>query len=86
MFIRMKSFLNYFTSKMIVQLLCKCHNLCKYFVSQNTVIPRNDTFLYYETNQISIKRMRKFYEIFFLRIFLIYFSSISDELKLEIEE
>ena len=51
----MKSFLNYFTSKMIVQLLCKCHDLCKYFVSHSTVIPRNDTFLYYETNQISIK-------------------------------
>ena len=33
----------------------KCYNLLKftYFASQVTVIPQNDTFLYYKKNQIS---------------------------------
>ena len=32
----------------------KYRNLFKYFVSHITVIPRNDTFLYHRTNQISL--------------------------------
>ena len=36
--------------------------LFKYFVSHNTVIPQNDTFLYYRTNQIS--SVMVYYEIF----------------------
>ena len=55
----MKSFLNYFLSKMI--LLTILQNLFKYFVSHITVIHRKDTFLYYRKNQIS------FYEILFRR-------------------
>ena len=33
----------------------KCYNLLKftYFASQVTLIPQNDTFLYYKKNQIS---------------------------------
>ena len=50
----MKIFLNYFALKII--LLNFPQNvavyLFKYFVSQITVIPQNDTFLYYKKNQI----------------------------------
>ena len=36
----------------------KCHNLFKYFVLHIMVIPQNDTFLYYRTNQISFSGTR----------------------------
>ena len=50
------SFLNYFALKMI--LLNILQNVAIYlfqcFVLQITVIPRNDTLLYYKINQISL--------------------------------
>ena len=52
----MKSFLNYFVSKMILLNIYVnfAFFLLKYFVLHIIVIPRNETFLYYRTNQISL--------------------------------
>ena len=49
-----ENFLNYFASKMIWLNLLQnvALYLLKYFILHITLIPRNDTFLYYWTNQI----------------------------------
>ena len=47
-----------------VKYFSKCRNLFKYFVSQITVIPQNDIFLYYWTNQISIKLLTQYFYYF----------------------
>ena len=49
----MKSFLNYCASKMILLNILQnaAIGLYNFFVSKFTVIPRNDTFLCYSTNQ-----------------------------------
>ena len=53
----MKSFLNYFASKMILLNILQNATIYffKYFVLHITVIPQNDTYLYHRTNQISFK-------------------------------
>ena len=66
----------FYTDEKLFELFCIENNFAKYFanvaiynakiylfecfVSHITVIPRNDTFLYYRTSQISIKLMRQF--------------------------
>ena len=56
MFIQVKSFLNYFASKMIFINISQNVTiyLFKYFVSHIMLIPRSNTFLYYSTNQVSL--------------------------------
>ena len=53
---RMKIFLNYFSSKMILLNILQnfAIYLFKYFVSHIMITSRNDTFLYYRINQISL--------------------------------
>ena len=51
----MKSFLNPFASKMIaLNILQDVEIYLKYFVLHIMVIPRNDTYLYYRSYQISL--------------------------------
>ena len=52
----MKSFLDYFASKMILPNILQNGNLLfKHFVLYIMMISRNDTFLYHRTNQISLR-------------------------------
>ena len=54
--VRMKSFLNYFALKLILRNILKnvTVSLFKYFVSHIIVILRNELFLYYRTNEITL--------------------------------
>ena len=52
----MKSFLDYFASKMILPNILQNGNLLfKHFVLYIMMISRNDTFLYHRTNQIFLR-------------------------------
>ena len=51
-----ESFLNYFASKMILLNILQNVTIYsfKHFLSNITVIPQNDTFLFHRSNQISL--------------------------------